>query len=274
MILFGRKWRWTVDTITSDDVDMSFKIERSLSQSSHNKCALKLYNLKQDNRTAIHAAAGRMVRIEAGYTDATWILFQGDVRRADSVIDPPATWHTDVTAGDGQFSIQTARVSFSLGPGSTLQNAIQQLASAMGVGTGNAAQAFQSATLDQLTTASFQEGAVFHGPAVGHLNALARTAGLSWSIQDGVLQFIPRGGFLQRAAVLVSQDTGMVGSPELGRHNLVKVKSLLQPELVPGQRIQLQSAQHNGVFRIEKAEYEGDTMAQPWYVTMETRAVA
>ena len=49
--------------------------------------------------------------------------------------------------------------------------------------------------------------------AAEQLTELCRSAGLEWSVQSGVLQLLPRGRALQRSAVVLSSDTGLVGSP-------------------------------------------------------------
>ena len=270
--LFGRRWRFTVGAITSDSIDLEFKIERTL-LGKPGTCELHLYNLTPDNRKEIaRSSRGTLVRVEAGYVDTgLTIIFQGDLRRADVTRDG-ANWITNVTAGDGEHALRTARVSRSFGPDSTIQDVVNAVATAMGVGTGNATDALAGRVLDQIG-ANFHEGTVLRGIASRELTRLLNSCGLTWSVQDGVLQLLQRGRALARTAVLLDADAGLVGSPSVGANRIVTAKALLMPDLVPGQQVQLRSDVVSGTYRIEKATYTGNTRAEDWFAEMDLRPV-
>ena len=106
------------------------------------------------------------------------------------------------------------------------------------------------------------------------LGRLCDSIGYTWSVQDGNLQLLPNGGALAREAILLSPDTGLVGSPEQGKHGVVKAKAFLVPGLVPGQTVQLQSRGTSGNYRIETAEYTGESRGTgpgSWGVEMHMR---
>jgi hypothetical protein len=197
------------------------------------------------------------------------MCFQGNKRRADSIRDKE-DWATVIKAGDGEHAMRTARVSRSFGPQTTLQEVVDYIAGQMQIGTGNVAQALADAELDQLGTV-FPEGTLVRGAAARELGELLRSANLEWSVQEGVLQILSRGAALNRQAVLLSPDTGLVGVPTKGANHVVTVKALIIPELVPGRLIQLNSSSAKGVYRIETAKYSGESASQEWYVEMACR---
>jgi len=272
--LYGRIWRVQVGTLQTDALDVEFKIKRTL-RATPGTCELTIFNLTDAHRREIHGARRPLVQVEAGYRDTGLsLLFRGDGRR--SQIERDGTdFNVKVLAGDGAFAIRTARCGRAFGPDTRLDEVVRAIADAMGVGTGNVPEALRAAGLDRVG-ALFPRGTAVRGPAARELTALLHSARLSWSIQDGVLQVLPYGGALARTAVLLSPDTGLVGSPEIGEHGALKARAFLQPDLVPGRQVQLASAVQRGLYRITTAEYTGQSTgggSSPWYAALELRQV-
>ena len=95
--------------------------------------------------------------------------------------------------------------------------------------------------------------------------------GLTWSIQDCQMLFLGPTQYVGTDPVLLEPGTGLVGSPEAGEKGVVAARSLLQPDLLPGQRVQIKSAQVDGFFRIEKTVFSGDTRGGEWYADLECK---
>lgn len=271
MRLWGRAWRVTLGDVQSSEIDLKFKVTRSLTPRP-GTCELEVYNLSEPHRTAAAAAARRtFVQVEAGYIEGMALLFRGNARRIWTLRDG-SNWITKVEAGDGEFAIRTQRAARAFGPDTAVEDVVRYCADAMGVGTGNAAETLRGAGLDRVGSV-FPRGATLHGSTARELVALLRAAGLEWSVQDGVLQVLPRGGALDRQAIVLGPSTGLVGSPERGQHGVVKAKALLIPDLVPGRKVRLDSAIVAGVFTVTKAEYSGQTDGTEWYADLELRQV-
>jgi len=268
--LFGRKWRVTVGSLQSEDIDLRFKCKRTLKTSKQGTLELEVFNLSEDHRGEIRDATRPLVRLEAGYQEGMSLLFQGNEKQTEHRREGP-DWITRIIAGDGAHSVQTARAVRSFGPGTQLREVVAYLADEMDVGAGNTNEQIASAALDQLD-ALFPRGTTIRGRAARELSRLLDSAGLEWSVQDGVLQLLPRGGALNREAIQLGSDTGLIESPEVGKHGVVKAKALLIPDLVPGRLVQLDALEVRGAYRIETAEYTGDTMGEDWTVEMELRA--
>jgi hypothetical protein len=54
----------------------------------------------------------------------------------------------------------------------------------------------------------------------------------------------------------------------------LKVKHTLYPELIPGEKIQMQSRSVNGLFRIETLIHEGDLFGEAWTTEIEATATS
>ena len=267
MNLFRRSWRVQVGELVTGELDVSFKIQRTLAARA-GTCELEIHNLTPEHRRHILRAPRRTtyVSVDAGYLEGASRLFTGDLRKAIPVRDGP-NWTVKVSAGDGEHAYRTARVSRSFAAGTPLHVAADALADAMGVGVGNAREQLASATLGA-TGSAFPEGTVLQGQAAAELTRICASAGLQWSIQDGNLQLLPLGGALQRTAIRLAADSGLVEAPEVVNRRTINVKALLQPGLVPGQQVVVDSDVVSGVWRISEAAYAGDTAGQEWTASL------
>lgn len=267
MKLFRRAWRISVGTAGFDDFDCEFKIVRTLT-AKPNTCELKLYNLSESTRGAI--TRGDLVRVEAGYTTGLTLLFSGDVKRATTKTEGTDSV-TTVEAGDGENAVQRARVLRSFGPNATVETVVAALAEAAGVGVGNAREALREAGLGR-ASGTFPQGTVVDGSFADELTRVTASAGFEWSIQDGVLQLLQRGSALDRVAVVLSAETGLLEASKT-KKGALEAKALLIPDLVPGRKVDVRSPNVRGVFRVTKAEYSGATRGDEWTASIEGSAV-
>lgn len=270
MRLFRRVYRVQVGTLATEDVDITFKVTRTLA-AHPGTCEITLYNLSEAHRRELRPNAfGRLrafCQLDAGYEGTRSMLFRGDTRRIEHKRDG-TEWVTVVTAGDGEHAIRNARVVASFARETTFATVVRALAQQMGVGEGN----FASVT-DALG-ATVRAGTVLHGQAAQELHRICAAAGLEFSVQDGALQILRRGQALDRVGVLLSPETGLLGSPERCGYKRIKLSALLQPDLVPGRKVRVESSTATGDYRIVQAEYAGDTRGEDWTADLVCRDLA
>lgn len=262
-VLRGRRVYLNVNGFEVVDLDVSFRIERSLTK-QQNSAEITVYNLAQDLRRAIQSVpGGAVVELRAGYADQDPLprLFLGQLRTVKTTRDA-ADWVTTLTSGDSDQAKKTA-VSFSLGPGSDFREAVRRVVATLGE-PGNLETALRTAPARQLPA-----GVAVRGKGDTELASMLAQLNLEHSWQDGVLQVLPAGGALPNVAVLLTESTGMVGSPEQGDAQTVKVRSLLNSELRPGRLVQIVAANLEGTYVISRAVYTGDTAGQEWYADVE-----
>ena len=84
----------------------------------------------------------------------------------------------------------------------------------------------------------------------------------------------PRKSTVIRVRVSGLLAGGLIGSPEPGTKGATVCTALLQPGLVPGAPVQLQSEYVSGTFRIERVSCSGDTSGRAWYADLEVRESA
>jgi hypothetical protein len=147
---------------------------------------------------------------------------------------------------------------------------LQALVAKLGIGAGNVATVIGSLEVDGVGML-YPNGIVLSGSVAQELTDFCRSAGLEWSIQDGVLQILDRGQASRGQAIRLSSDTGMVGSPSVDVDGILSVKTLLIPDVRVGSILVVDSARIKGTYRLEKATWSCDTSSDDWYITMQAR---
>lgn len=264
--LFRRSIKVTVSTIQITGLAMRFVVRKTL-RPEPNTCELSIANLSASNRLALAQMKTAPVEIEAGYEGATSVIFRGDLRTAYSFRDGPDVI-TSLASGDGERAIRSARVNVSIGKDTPSDQVFRLLAQALGVDKGNLDQAVQTIRNSAIGEA-FSLGTVLCGSAAREMTGLCRSAGLTWSVQDGKLQIIPLRQALKGQAIHLTPETGLIGSPSVDNKGILTAQMLMAPDVFPGRLLVLESESVSGQFVIQTTEHVGDTHGQDWVVNIE-----
>src|SRR5574338_628666 len=136
----------------------------------------------------------------------------------------------------------------------------------MGIGLGNLKEASSF-----LGGAGTGPATVIHGRAPEAFTQFTRAHGLEWSVQDGALQVLRHGDSVAPRATLLSSDSGLVGSPSVDHKGVLTLRALIQPELLPGRLIAVESIAAKGTYRIEDVTFSGETHGTSWYADIHAR---
>lgn len=271
MTQFDRKYSLTIGQLKIEKLEIAFKVVKTPGKTP-NTIEASILNLNPEHREELAQLEETSCRLEAGYQDNVGLIFTGDVRDIGSSRNE-AEWVTTFASGDGEKALAGARVNESFAAGTRLDVPIRKLAEKMKVGIGNAAQQALRGDFDGAAN-QFLHGMVLSGRASTEMDALCRSAGLEWSIQDGELQLLPIGDVLVGLAVRLAEDTGLIGSPTVGNDGVVTVQALLNPSIVPGRQLRIESEMvPQGFYRAERCEYIGDTRGDDWLVEVEAKAL-
>lgn len=267
--LLGRQWQVVLgipgqpNAYEITDLDVEFRATRSL-KPEPNTVELTIFNMNAIQRAGFGMAEKNTLLLRAGYKGTgVGTIFQGEVRQAFSRKDG-VDWRTTVRAGDGGHKIK-ARIALTFGLQVSTGDALSAIARKMGVKPGNLQHAVSQLKLKGVADLYPMGGAVV-GNGWREMQNVARSAGLEVSIQDGALQFLDLGQPMSEQAVLVSPETGMVDSPEINADGRVVVNTLMIPTLKPGVKIDLQSANVRGGYRVIECEYTGQSRGSDWYI--------
>lgn len=255
----------TTNGIEITDLRVVFDIDRDLSKHP-NRCDIKIYNLAKDSRTAMETKP-LAVELYAGYGNELKLMFTGDVLFAMSKQEGP-NWETMLQVGDGLRAFAKSRVNKSYKAGTTHKQVLKDIAKAMGETLPE--NIGQASDLD----APFASGMVVHGPARLELDRILSKYGYEWSFQNGHLQILKEEDSRNDTQV-VSEETGMIGTPEFGdppksgKPPRLRIKSLLFPNLTPGGKVLVRSRTLNKLCKVVKVKHNGDSEGQDWVTEIE-----
>lgn len=256
--LFGRVCELTVGALKFSALRMSFRITATIG-SKPNSAEISIYGLSETSRAAC-AVKGTEVRLVAGYRDTAALIFAGQVTHGTSMREAGG-WVTVLEAKDGMPQ-WTSRVRKSLHQATKHRELVKMLADQMGLQVSNA-------QLDLAGSGATNGPTTMYGFAHAEMDVLCRSLGLEWSIQRGRLVLVREGTATAETAVLLTPETGLVGTPqrqaqENGKKRIVQVVSKLQPTIKPGRLIELRSQTLSGLLRCSKVETVGDTHGAEW----------
>lgn len=251
------------------DLRVQFRVRRHLSKEP-NTAEIIVTNLSEQSRADLQGKGIRVV-LNAGYEDAESSLFVGDVRDVDSSLDGP-DWNTVIQCGDGERGYRFGRTSGSWRAGVRVTDVLRKIAEDMQLDSSTIKGA------ESLAGRQFVAGYVAHGRSAKELDRILKGYVLEWSIQDGRLQVLSPPATTAESIVELSADTGMIGSPTLstpekrGDHPVLRVRSLLQPDIRPGRKISVDSITGiKGTFKVLEVEHSGDTHGGEWFTDIEGR---
>lgn len=262
--LYDRRWSLTVGNRQWTDLRISFEINKTLKKHP-NPAVITLYNLARETRDSFDR--DDEVRLVAGYAQGSSLVFAGQVVECTSQRDG-TDWATVLVCHDGATAwSRTVRSAYS--KGASVATIAKSIAQTMGLEMPTA-------------TASTLAGLQLRGPLVmatyanRALSTLLGAFGLGWSIQDGALVVLETGGALANEAIVLSPDSGLVGSPErISTRRIAgtaktkvtrsRVTTLLQGTIRPGQRVIVDSDTLKGTFRVDEVMHKGDSHGSEWY---------
>jgi hypothetical protein len=268
--LYDRSWNVTVgDVLVSfrergkqpEGLACSWTATKTLKREP-NTCDLKIWNLSPDTRRRLTAPKKTIVRIEAGYGDKLSQVYLGEVRALmpGEIQGPDIV--TELSSGDGEKAMMGAHLAIPVGAKVSNGDALKAIAKALGVGLGNVSKV--SATLALSGRAVFPRGTVLVGNVARQLDDFCRSAGLEWSIQDGALQVLDSGASLDKFPYILKADSGLVGSPKMGSDGKVTADTLMLPELRPGLRVEFDTLEVKGLYRLIETSCTGETHGNSW----------
>lgn len=244
-----------------------FDIKKSL-KPEPNKASVAIYNLSDDNRSAIQEAGAQCI-LEAGYTDFKQQIFKGDLSFVTNS-KQGADWITTFQSGDGQRAYRSSRINESFPPGAKLEQVMSRIAECMKVDIGNAKEKFKEEGFRKGIT-EFARGVALNGRCSDELRKMTNTAGLEFSIQDNEIQILKPNDVTREQVIVLNAGTGLDGRPELGEKGILKGRSRLIGGIRPGRRIRIESGEFNGDFKVLSVNHRGDSWGQAWNTDFEAK---
>lgn len=284
------------------DLRFSFNIEKTSSETLNNS-TLRIYNMNRTTRAMVETPNNALI-LKAGYTEDVGLktIFVGIVRRSLTVREG-TDWITELELDDGLISYQASKISATFSPGASGIDVLRAVASSFNLPV--------RPLPDGIPAKTYPAGFSALGRSREAMNKVCNYLGLEWSIQNQEVQILKKGGVAKRTAVLISANTGMIGSPAKEAKTLsdkaaakrgittnsagvikrnkenadgeiderlevqgYKVESMLQPTIEPGGLVKVESEGINGsFFRVERLSHVGDTGGGEWKTDLSLRFI-
>ena len=269
-----------------NNLHIGFSIDKDTTKES-NKAKLEIYNLSDATRKKIEVPDTE-VEIYAGYEKAggAILAFKGSVTYGFTR-DAGTDCVTTLDLADGTVAMRDSYCSLSYAPGTSAKTIIQRCANEMGV------PVVYGDDVGELE--SYKNGFSYYGQADGALTEICNALGLSWSIQNNILNIILAGGTSTNRGLVFSPQSGLVGVPERivqaeyksNKSNPKKtqkqkakkekprkkagwkIETLLVPSVNPADMVKVESKWITGWFRVEKVSHRGDYNGTNWQSSME-----
>lgn len=242
---------------------------------STNTANIKVYNLSRDNRNVLNDFGDR-IRLFAGYrlNGGEQLLFVGDTTKVSHFAQPPEFISTFEVI-DGERQLNNSIITVSYGANTPIRSVVENIAALMSTDI----QYF--APTENLV---YPYGYKNSGRASIILNEVVEALGLKYSVQNGNLIISNDQGILT-PIFEINENTGMIGSPERftnvrdklyikGYKNGWKVRCLLRPDILPGNRIRLRSTRLDldGEFIVISIRHTGDNYSDDFQSLLEVVA--
>lgn len=253
--------------LEASNLRMTFSISKSIAWAT-NTATFRIYNLGADKRNQL-AYYGDEIRIFAGYQEngGEQLLFIGNTTQTTHSFNFPEII-TSLTVGDGEKVLNQIIISVSFGANTPARTIIESIAQQMGL-----TLQFFAQSENKVYPTGFKDT----GLAKDLLEKVCSYLNLKASVQnENLLIFQVGQGNTEKPVIEINADTGLIGVPERYSDKRQydyralppdgaprpgwRVKCLLRPDLIPGDRVRIRSEHANvdGIFYIETIQHEGD----------------
>lgn len=259
-LLFRRQWLLRVGGLEVRELRIEFTGKKSLNKDT-NKCDIKVYNLAESSRAKITDTSTDAVVLYAGYLSMPnpAEIFVGNIAHAIHYTDGPDRI-THIKAVDGMVPQQTNGKPTS-SANTTAEAEVKKLLASMSMDEGNFGSFMKGRDPKKLSKF------VSTKPPYEAMTELTNSLGGEVTVHDGHPMFVAHGHFASTDFVVLDANSGLIGSPDLGKKNSVVAKSLIQPGFIPGHGVMLRDSKDK--YRIESVNYVGDTHGKEWYADLE-----
>ena len=263
-----------LDTYNGMQVTFNVTKNSDTKRAGGNTATVEIYNLSDATLKRIQQSETLGFQIKVGYRDiGLKLLAFGQVVQI-STKKQGVDWVTTITAGEGYEELNETKLKKSLPPGVTAEQVIEECRKSMnldkGVYAGNNKDAVQ------------MSGYPLTGSAKEMLNEICEANRIEYRVDRGALYIEDEGGVndknYKNTAFVLNLSTGLIDSPfwmkedgrkqkdDKTRRQQVSFRALLNPEIIPGGVVRIDSRLIQGWFKVTSARYSGSYRGGDWTV--------
>lgn len=285
--LFGRRCRIIVSDDNGSGIDITnlhitFSCVKTYLMDMQYSI-INIYNVNRDTESFV-IRQGSVVTIEAGYEGANYgEIFTGDIIQSFGYNENGVDFVLRIVAVDSDRFLNEGFVNFSMDKGATQRQALENIA------TKAAVPSKLNNISDGLSQSTLPRGKVYFGMAKDYMRQIAQSSGATLYMDNGQVNIIKATDPPDDRIFRLTPRSGLIGVPQQTEMG-IKGRALLIPQIRVNRSIQidnqyiqerqlavgtLQTAlDRQGVYRIAKTTYIGDTRGNDWYVEFEAMTQA
>lgn len=285
--LFGRRCRIIVSDENGAGIDITnlhitFNVVKTYLMDMQYSI-INIYNVNRDTESFV-IRQGTAVTIEAGYEGSNYgEIFTGDIIQSYGFNENGVDFVLRIVAVDSDRFLNEGFVNFTMEKGVTQRQALENIAS-------KAAVPSQINNIsDGLNKNALPRGKVFFGMAKDYMQQIAKSSNATLYMDNGQVNIIKATDPPDDRIFKLTPKSGLIGVPQQTEMG-IKGKALLIPQIRVNRSIQIgneyiqerqlsvgtlqTSLDSQGVYRIAKTTYIGDTRGNDWYVEFEAMTQA
>lgn len=263
------------ESVKIEDLRIDFEIERTCGKES-NRAVVRVYNLTKETSAQVTEADGHIL-LRAGYKDeATGTIFTGDIL-CGSRTHEDNDYVTTIEAYDGRTAVMGGMVSLSYAPDTDALTIAQALLDKIGL-------AYKGTDLIP-DGEKYPHGYCFIGMATDGLTELLARYGLFYTVQDETLYIYEQGKETESSELTLEEGGDLLTLPQ-PLSDKTECKDIneevpnrwvfgakLNPLLVPGASLSVESSTFKGELVIQNARCKGSNMDGDFRVDIEAEAL-
>lgn len=244
---------------------INFSIQKS-DLDTQNTGKVTVWNLNPQHLAVLNEK-DCVLSLKAGYGNRLSLIFAGIVSFV-STEDDGTDQKTEIEVVDNLVEIRDTYVSVSYQGAVNWKTIFDDIANQMGVAI---SYSYNAAFVDT------QNGYSYVGLAKNILKKGCDCCGLSWSLQNGVLQVKKNGDVMSKEVYVLNQDTGLIGYPkrvtiedstsEGKKQYGWDVTYFMNAAIQIDDFVKLESKKVTGYFRVYSTEIGGDNISGDWTCT-------
>lgn len=249
------------------DLRVAFNITKDL-EKAENKATVSIFNVNEDSYKMLQKVNETYyMSLCVGYGDGSKSqIFYGNIEKSSFTRDR-ADWILTIESKDGQDLIQNSIINKSYRENMTVKDILLDMINSSTTLTQDAFSNTKKWIVEKLSTNSKKtnNGLTISGKLLDEANKLLKEVGATLSIQDGKAQVIFVDSNNKTDIVLLSPNSGLIGSPiNKGADEGIEFRCLLIPLINPGGLVKIESRYIADYFRVDRVQFKGDTHGSDW----------
>lgn len=261
--LFGREWALEISRAGTgtryEGLDMKFSAKQN-SLSKPTICDITVWNPDPGLLGSI-TSDGVLIRALAGYSSqgateiAQGIVVSNSISDRSKSADPMISFQIS----KGREIFNNVILSKAFGPVGA-EEVIEYIRSQIGV-------AYD--VVEYAKKPYYSRGFTLSGSPENALATVVEDCGCQYTVVDGRLRIWPKNTYAKRLIDIWAANTGLLDCfPQgNGKQKKIACSVLLRPSVRPGDVVQIESPQYNGMIRLNEVAHDCDTTSDLWQTT-------